>query len=202
MDKFLTSLLAVWLGFIGGLISAIVVLAAVLSLSSCAASHPALAPPPVVADRATVQHLDSLTLKNWLPSDLSGLPPYLVPAPAGSTPRQRRQWQKAQTQNLAHAGVLPAKVKNSSVATAPGATSINRPTSAVATSSGAATDARKAGQRGGASAVGPGAVATSTDAGVSWWWYVLAAVAGAVGWEVLTSQVAPLRLLLKWRKLT
>lgn len=202
MDKFLNYLLAAWCGFIGGVVTVFIVIAAVLSLSGCAASHSPAQLPPLVVDVATVQRLDSATLTNWLPTDLSGLPPYLVPAPAGSTPKQRRQWQKAQTQNLARAGVLPAKVKNSSVATAPGATSINRPTSAVATGSAVATDARKAGQRGGASAVGPGAVAMSTDAGASWWWYVLAAVAGAVGWEVLTTQLTPLRLLLKWRKFT
>ena len=202
MNKYLTSLLAAWLGFIGGIVTSLILLAAALSLSSCGASRPPAPLPPLVVDVATVQRLDSATLQNWLPNDLSGLPPYLVPAPAGSTPKQRRQWQKAQAQNLARAGVLPAKVKNSSVATAPGATAINRPTSPVATGSAVATDARKAGQRGGASAVGPGAVATSTDAGASWWWYVLAAVAGAVGWEVLTTQLTPLRLLLKWRKFT
>ena len=131
------------------------------------------------------------------------MPPYLVPAPAGSSPRQRRQWQRAQAQNLARAGVQPAKIKNSSVATAPGATAINRPASTVATGAGSvATDARKAGTRGGSAAVGPGAVATSTRSGPAWWWYLVAAIAGAVGWEVLTSQATPLRLLLKWRKLT
>ena len=83
------------------------------------------------------------------------------------------------------------------MATAPGAVAINRPTSAVATGSGAATDARKAGTRGGLAAVGPGAVSTSMSVGISWWWYVLAALAGAVGWEMLTSQVTRLRLLLK-----
>jgi hypothetical protein len=74
---------------------------------------------------------------------------------------------------MARAGVLPAKVKNSSVATAPGAVDITRPTSAVA---------------------------TSERAGASWYWYLVAAVIGAAGWEVLTSQVTPLRLLLRWRK--
>jgi hypothetical protein len=60
----------------------------------------------------------------WLPNDLAGLPPYLAPAPAGSSPKQRRPGQKAQAQNLARAGVQPTtvKIKNSSVATAPGAT--------------------------------------------------------------------------------
>ncbi|MGI4760517.1 MAG: hypothetical protein ACRYF0_07420 [Janthinobacterium lividum] len=84
------------------------------------------------------------------------------------------------------------------MAIAPGATAINRPTAAVATGSGATTDARKAGQRGGASAVGPGAVATSTDAGTSWWWYVLAA--GAMLWEYVSSRVTPLRAILTWRR--
>jgi hypothetical protein len=185
-----------------GWVIALVALA--LVLSSCATSRPApaTAVAPTAPNLALVQSLDSQALAGWLPTDLSGLPAYLVPAPAGSTPRQRRQWQKAQTQNLARAGVQPTKIKNSSVATAPGAVAINRPTSPVATGSGAATDARKAGTRGGSSAVGPGAVATSTSTGFAWWWYVVAAVAGAVGWEVLTSQVTPLRLLLKWRKVT
>ena len=185
-------------------------LALTLSLASCTASRPApaaLGPQleampdslPILPYLRQVQRLDSAALAGWLPRDYTSLPAYLVPAPAGSTPRQRRQWQKAQAQNLARAGVLPAKIKNSSVATAPGAVAVNRPTSAVATGSGAATDARKAGTRGGSAAVGPGAVATSTSAGVPWWVYLVAAVAGAVVWEVLTTQVTPLRLLLKWR---
>jgi hypothetical protein len=65
------------------------------------------------------------------------------------------------------------------VAAAPGAIAIHRPTSEVATDASAATDARKSGTRGGSAAVGPGAVATSTSTGITWWWYVLAAVAGA-----------------------
>ncbi len=131
-------------------------------------------------------------------TSLATLPPYLVPAPVDSTPRQQRQWQKAQAQNLARAGVQPTKIKNSSVATAPGAVAINRSTSAVATGSGAATDARKAGTRGGSAAVGPGAVATSTNKGTSLWVYLLVAVAGAVGWEYFSAQVIPLRSLLQW----
>ena len=169
-----------------------------LALSSCATTRPLpTQEPPLVANQVQVR-LDSLPT----PLDLGtlGLPPYLVPAPAGSSPRQRRQWQRAQAQNLARAGVLPAKVKNSSVATAPGATAINRPASAVATAAGSvATDARKAGQRGGASAVGPGAVATATSSGPAWWWYLVAAVLGAAVWEYVSSQVAPLRAVLKWR---
>jgi hypothetical protein len=174
-----------------GWVVALIALAVVLS--SCATSRPAPATAlvPTPPNLALVQRLDSHALAGWLPTDLSGLPAYLVPAPAGSTPRQRRQWQKAQAQNLALSGVLPTKIKNSSVATAPGAVAINRPTSPVATGSGVATDARKSGTRGGSSAVGPGAVATSTSAGVAWWWYLVAAVAGAVVWEYVSSRVAP-----------
>jgi hypothetical protein len=182
-------LLAAWYGFLGGIGFAITVLCLALGVSSCAASRPTHQLPPLVVQ---VQRVDST----------ASLPPYLVPAPAGSTSRQRRQWQRAQAQNLARAGVQPTKIKNSSVATAPGAVAVNRPTSPVATGASTATDARKAGTRGGSAAVGPGAVATSTKAGASWWWYVVAVVAGAVGWEVLTSEVTPLRVLLKWRKLT
>ncbi len=200
-------------GFYGGFLFCGFLLILLLSFSGCTTSRPA--PPtgpqfeampdslpilPYLLHRAQVKRLDSLALAGWLPRDYASLPAYLVPAPAGSTPRQRRQWQKAQAQNLARAGVQPAKIKNSSVATAPGAVAINRPTSAVATGSGVATDARKAGTRGGSAAVGPGAVATSTPAGASWYWYLVAALAGAVGWEVLSSQVTPLRLLLRWRK--
>ena len=191
------SLLAAWFGFGCGIITMLIVIAVALSMSSCAASHSrrVLVPLPPDALAALPPSLS--------PSALAALPPYLVPAPAGSTPRQARQWQRAQAQNLARTGVLPAKVKNSSVATAPGATAINRPASAVATAPGSvATDARKAGKGHGAVAVGPGAVATSTSSGASWWWYLLAAVVGAVGWEVLTTEFTPLRLLLKWRKLT
>jgi len=193
------------LAFMAGVWSAVTFgilgLVVLLSLASCAASHPPAPLPPLTpVDVATVQRLDSLTLQNWLPSELAGLPPYLVPAPAGSTPKQRRQWQKAQTENLARAGVQPTKIKNSSVATAPGATAINRPAAPVATGSGAATDARKAGQRGGASAVGPGAQATATSShGPPWWVYLLVAVLGAAGWELFSAKVAPVRQLLRWR---
>lgn len=197
-------------GFCGGCTFIILALVFLLSLVSCTASRPtAVVSPrlealpdslPILPYLRDVKRLDSLALAGWLPRDYASLPAYLIPAPAGSTPRQRRQWQKAQAQNLARAGVQPAKIKNSSVATAPGAVAINRPTSAVTTGSGVATDARKSGTRGGSAAVGPGAVATSTPAGVSWYWYLVAALVGAVGWEVLTSQVTPLRLLLKWRK--
>ncbi len=189
-------------GFSAALIAGILLLTFALGLASCTASRPS-APTalPVVPNLALVQRLDSQALRNWLPTDLTALPAYLVPAPAGSTPRQRRQWQKAQTQNLARAGVQPTKIKNSSVATAPGAVAVNRNTSPVATGASTATDTRKAGTRGGSAAVGPGAVATSTTtrAGMPWWVYLLVAVLGAVVWEVVSAKVAPLRTLLRWR---
>jgi hypothetical protein len=204
---------AVWFagGFYGGFLFCGFVIVLLLSFSGCTTSRPAApmgpqfeAMPdslPILPYLREVKRLDSLALAGWLPRDYTSLPAYLVPAPAGSTPRQRRQWQKAQAQNLARAGVQPTKIKNSSVATAPGAVAINRPTSPVALNGSTATDARKAGTRGGSAAVGPGAVATSTSAGASWYWFLVAALGGAVGWEVLTSQVTPLRLLLRWRKI-
>jgi hypothetical protein len=159
-------------GFSVAIVVGILVLVLALGSVSCTASRPG-APTalPVVPNLTLVQRLDSAALVGWLPTDLSGLPAYLVPPPPGSTARQRRQWQKAQAQNLARAGVLPAKIKNSSVAIAPGATAVNRPAAPVATNGSSATDARKAGQRQGTAAVGPGAVATSThvDEGVPWW---------------------------------
>jgi hypothetical protein len=198
--------------FIGGFFSATIVgtlgLAILLSLAGCTTSRPV--PPmgpqveampdslPILPYLREVKRLDSLALAGWLPRDYTNLPAYLVPAPAGSTPRQRRQWQKAQVQNLARAGVQPTKIKNSSVATAPGAVAINRPTSAVATGSGVATDARKAGTRGGSAAVGPGAVATGTRNSVPWWVYLLVAVGGAIGWELLARHVVPAAWL-PWR---
>lgn len=186
-------------GFCSSCLLGILLMTALLSsLASCTSSRPAPLP-ALVASPAQVQRLDSAALAGWLPRDLTGLPAYLVPPPPGSTPRQRRQWQKAQTQNLARAGVLPAKIKNSAVATGPGAVAVTRPSSPVATGSSTATDARKSGTRGGSAAVGPGAVATSTTPGVRWWVYLVVAVGGAVGWEVVSAKVAPLRTLLRWR---
>lgn len=163
-----------------------------LGMGSCAASHPlTTSPPPAPVDQAQVQRLDSLALRGWQPADLAalGLPAYLVPAPAGSTPQQRRQWQKAQAQNLARAGVLPAKIKNSSVATAPGAVAITRPASPVATGASTATDARKAAQRGGGGvATAPAASATGAtliSKGLPWWlWLLGGAGCCAVGWRL------------------
>lgn len=146
-----------------------------LSLASCATSQPATEVPPLATALRTAVSLDSL----------AGLPAYLVPAPAGSSPRQRRQWQKAQAANLARAGVLPVKLKNSSLATGTGsvATTITKPTGPVATGAGGATDNTKAGQRGGAAATAPGAVATATtESGLSYWW-LLVPVAGLLWWQ-------------------
>lgn len=150
--------------------------------SSCVSSRPAAQPDPVppAAPVVATLRLDSL----------AQLPAYLVPAPAGSTARQRRQWQKAQAQNLARAGVLPAKIKNSSLATAPGAVAVTRPAGPVAAGPQAvATDARKAGQRGGGGvATAPAATATGTteiDQGLPWWlWLVFGAGCCAIGWRL------------------
>lgn len=182
-------------GFCGASLLGILGLGLLLSLVSCSTSRPtvALGPQleatpdslPILPYLRQVKRLDSAALAGWLPRDYASLPAYLVPPPAGSTPRQRQQWQKAQAQNLARAGVQPAKIKNSSVATAPGAVAINKPSSAVATGSGVATDARKAGTRGGAAAVGPGAVATSTSVGIPWWcWVLLGLGCLATGWRL------------------
>jgi hypothetical protein len=190
-------LLTFWAGFVTSTITCLALFALVISLPGCTANRLASVQPqsePILGPFAA--HVPKLD------TTLASLPPYLVPAPVGSTPRQQRQWQKAQAQNLARAGVQPTKIKNSSVATAPGAVAVNRPTSPVATGSGAVTDARKSGTRGGSSAVGPGAVATSTSTGIAWWWYLVAAAAGAVVWEYVSSRVAPLKSLLWWRKLT
>ena len=149
---------------------------AMLSLASCAVSHSVQEPTPPATALSTPVALDLL----------GGLPPYLVPAPVGSSPRQRRQWQKAQAANLARAGVLPAKLKNSSLANAPGAvaTTITRPRAPVATGAGNATDNTKAGQRGGSAATAPDAVAGTTNptTGLSYWW-LLVPLEGLLWWQ-------------------
>lgn len=150
-------------------------LALTLSLASCAGSRSVPEATPPATALSTAVAVDSL----------AGLPPYLVPAPVGSTPRQRRQWQKAQAANLARAGVLPAKLKNSSLATGAGAvaTTVTRPRAPVATGAGHATDNTKAGQRGGAAATAPDAVATATtESGLSYWW-LLVPVVGLLWWQ-------------------
>ena len=179
MNVFLTAFLAAWLHRLwcelpqrARFLSLLLLLP---FLACCTASRSVLEPPPPVAALRTAVALDSL----------AGLPPYLVPAPVGSTPRQRRQWQKAQAANLARAGVLPAKLKNSSLATGAGAvaTTITKPTGPVATGAGSATDNTKAGQRGGAAATASGAVATATtESGLSYWW-LLVPVAGLLWWQ-------------------
>ncbi|MDB5268218.1 MAG: hypothetical protein JWP58_1258 [Hymenobacter sp.] len=144
--------------------------AATLSLASCAASQSVQEPTPYTP-RSTALVLDST----------AALPPYLVPAPLGSTPRQRRQWQKAQAANLARAGVLPTtvKIKHSAVATAPGAVAVTKPEASVAAGPGAvATTVTKPK---GPVAAGPGSNATATtQSGLSYWW--LLAVAAALLW--------------------
>jgi hypothetical protein len=155
----------------------LLLLAVSLSLASCAGTGPNVfnRAEPLPVEVACPPALDAL----------ARLPAYLVPAPVGSTPRQRRQWQKAQAANLARAGVLPTKLKNSSLATGTGsvATTVTKPRGPVATGAGSATDNTKAGQRGGAAATAPDAVATATTAsGLSYWW-LLAVAAGLVYWQ-------------------
>lgn len=155
-------------------------LALTLLLGSCTAGRSVQETMPLVASLSTPVALDSLAQR------AADLPPYLVPAPAGSTPRQRRQWQKAQARNLARAGVLPAKLKNSSLATGAGAvaTTVIRPRAPVATGASHATDNTKAGQRGGAAATAPDAVASTTNptTGLSYWW-LLVPLAGLLWWQ-------------------
>ena len=68
---------------------------------------------------------------------------------------------------------------------------------AVATST--STDNRKAGQRGGAAATAPDAVATATTkkANVPWWALLLVALAGAIGWVWLSGRFSFLSVLKK-----
>lgn len=144
-----------------------------LSLASCSASRSVQEPTPPAAPPNTAVALDSL----------AGLPPYLVPAPAGSTPRQRRQWQKAQAINLARAGVLPTtiKIKHSALATAPGAVALTKPKASVAAGPGAV--ATTVTRPKGPVAAAPGAVATATtQSGLSYWW-LLVPVVGLLWWQ-------------------
>lgn len=184
-------MIAAWLGFGFGVLTMLVALAVALSLTGCATGR-------LPAD----EHTNVQLVPPALALDaLASLPPYLVPAPAGSSPRQRRQWQRSQVRNLARAGIAPQviKIKHSALATAPGAVAVAQPAAALATGAGAATDNRKAGQRGGAAATGQGSTAsnTTTKAGAPWWLWLLVAVAGAVGWEYL-SHHTPLAWL-PWR---
>ncbi|MBF9239733.1 hypothetical protein I2I05_20235 [Hymenobacter sp. BT683] len=145
-----------------------------LSLASCVSSRLAEPPPtPSVALVSTPLVLDSL----------AQLPAYLVPAPAGSTPRQRRQWQKAQAANLARSGLAPrtVKIKQSAVATGAGSTALTKPAGSVAAGAGAvATTVTKPKAP---VAAAPGAVATATtEQGLSYWW-LLVPVAGVLYWQ-------------------
>jgi hypothetical protein len=144
-----------------------------LSVGACTSSRPAGEPTPVATSRSSALVLGSL----------ADLPAYLVPAPVGSSPRQRRQWQKAQAANLARAGVLPAtvKIKHSAVATAPGAVAATKPSASVAAGPGAvATTVTKPH---GPVAAAPGATATeTTQRGLSYWWLLVLAV-GLLWWQ-------------------
>ena len=144
-----------------------------LSLASCAGSQAVTEPTPPATSRSSQLVRDSL----------AGLPAYLVPAPAGSSPRQRRQWQKAQTQNLARAGVLPTtvKIKHSAVAAAPGAVAVTKPAASVAAGPGAV--ATTVTRPKGPVAAGPGSTATATtQSGLSYWW-LLVPLAGLLWWQ-------------------
>lgn len=169
-------LIAAWLGFSFGVLTMLITLAVVLSLTGCATGRPPADERPNAQLVAPAVALDSLAL----------LPPYLVPAPLGSTPRQRRQWQRSQARNLARAGHLPrtVKIKRSSLAIGAGAVAITRPAAAVAAAPQAvATDNRQAGNKGNAAA-GAGAVATaSTTRGLSYWWVLLVAVLAVAWWQ-------------------
>jgi hypothetical protein len=121
----------------GGIVTMLLLLALLLSLGKEEQHrHQHIAPRAAGRGLGTAPRLADAP--KWLPNDLAGLPPYLAPAPAGSSPKQRRPGQKAQAQNLARAGVQPTtvKIKKSSVATASGATAVNRPASAVTTAAG------------------------------------------------------------------
>lgn len=144
-----------------------------LSLGSCAGSHSVQEPTPPATALSTRVALDST----------AQLPPYLVPAPAGSTPRQRRQWQKAQAANLARAGVLPTtvKIKHSAIATAPGAVAVTKPEASVAAGPGAV--ATTVTRPKGPVAAGPDSNATATtQSGLSYWW-LLVPLAGLLWWQ-------------------
>ncbi len=145
----------------------------VLFLFACASSRQTAEPTPAATSLSSCVALDSL----------ARLPAYLVPAPAGSSPRQRRQWQRAQAANLARAGVLPTtvKIKHSAVATAPGAVAVTKPEASVAAGPGAV--ATTVTRPKGPVAAGPGSNATATtQSGLSYWW-LLVPLAGLLWWQ-------------------
>ncbi|SHL87863.1 hypothetical protein SAMN02746009_03547 [Hymenobacter psychrotolerans DSM 18569] len=112
---------------------------------------------------------------------LAQLPPYLVPPPAGSSPRQVRQWQKAQARNLARAGHAPAsvKIKNSTVATGENSTAVSTAKKS-STAVGEEASATRIDKAKAPVAVGSGAVATATTTRAFPWW-VLAVVGVLLG---------------------
>ncbi|WP_375435094.1 hypothetical protein [uncultured Hymenobacter sp.] len=133
-------------------------------LSSCATTRPLPADLPQLA-----VHQGSLR-----PDSLAHLPAYLVPPPAGSTPRQVRQWQRAQARNLARAGHAPqvVKVKHSTVANGSGSTAV----STAKKSSAAAGEAAKStvvGKAKGPVAAGDGANVVATTKKTFPWWVLL-----------------------------
>jgi hypothetical protein len=163
----------------------------VVAQSSCTTTRPRPSEQPALL----AARPDSLSLDS-----LAKLPPYLVPPPAGSTRAQARRWQKAQTKNLAGAGLAPqsVKIKHSTLATGAGATAVTAAkntgvgTAARATApavgkakapvalgpAAVATDQRKAAQRGGALAAGDGAQATAVTEKPFPWWIIV--VVGAL----------------------
>jgi len=146
-------------------------LALLLLLGSCAGSRQASGP-----------GLDPLsTCLAIADSTAAQLPAYLVPPPAGSSPRQRRQWQRAQVRNLAGAGHAPrtVKVKHSAVATAPGAVAITKPRASVAAGAGAV--ASTVGKAKAPVATGPNAHAEQVHPPRAFPWWLLGVVAALLG---------------------
>lgn len=178
-------------GWAVGLAFALLVLALFNGLTGCAVR------------RAGVQTVLIASSPAVSRDSLAKLPAYLVPAPAGSTRRQQRQWQAAQVQALANTGAVPAKVKvtgHGTVASAgatvtaapqkvkvtgrgtvasPGATVVNAQKADAPVTFGydnLVQDFTKAGAHGGAVATAPGATAGVTRAGVPAWQLVAGAL--------------------------
>jgi cobalamin biosynthesis Mg chelatase CobN len=149
------------------------ILSLMVALVGCATTRPLPADVPALS-----VHQDSLRRDS-----LARLPAYLVPAPAGSTKRQRRQWQRAQAQNLARAGHAPAtvKVKNSTVATGSSTAVSTAKNSSAAVGTGATSTTIGKAKAPVASAPQAAAVdASTTKKGFPWWILIVAAVLGAL----------------------
>ncbi|MDJ0367198.1 hypothetical protein QMK33_18775 [Hymenobacter sp. H14-R3] len=104
---------------------------------SCAATRPAPTDASPAVDVAQVRRLSSLTRLSWLPTDLNYRPPRCPPRPAPARASAGRG--RYQAQNLALSSILPARIKNNSVA--PGAVATTWPASTVATGGSPTTDA-------------------------------------------------------------